>query len=90
MTIADATLGAACGRAWSQPQWAARAAIVTARGALSYADLHRRVGQVAGGLRAAGVEFTQEPVERYGSIDAGFRDPAGNGWKMIQAPRAAA
>ena len=34
---------------------AARAAIVTARGALSYADLHRRVGQVAGGLRAAGV-----------------------------------
>jgi catechol 2,3-dioxygenase-like lactoylglutathione lyase family enzyme len=41
-------------------------------------------------LRAAGVEFTQEPVERYGSIDAGFRDPAGNGWKMIQAPQAAA
>ena len=36
-------------------------------------------------LKAKGVEFTQEPVERYGSIDAGFRDPAGNGWKMIQA-----
>jgi catechol 2,3-dioxygenase-like lactoylglutathione lyase family enzyme len=35
-------------------------------------------------LRAAGVEFTQEPVERYGNVDAGFRDPAGNGWKMIQ------
>jgi catechol 2,3-dioxygenase-like lactoylglutathione lyase family enzyme len=32
-----------------------------------------------------GVEFTQEPVERYGNIDAGFRDPSGNGWKMIQA-----
>ena len=32
-----------------------------------------------------GVEFTQEPVARYGSIDAGFRDPSGNGWKMIQA-----
>jgi hypothetical protein len=32
-----------------------------------------------------GVEFTQEPVERYGSVDAGFRDPSGNGWKMIQA-----
>ena len=31
-----------------------------------------------------GVEFTQEPVERYGSVDAGFRDPAGNGWKLIQ------
>ncbi len=35
-------------------------------------------------MLAAGVEFTQEPVERFGNIDAGFRDPAGNGWKMIQ------
>lgn len=37
--------------------------------------------------QAAGVEFTQEPVERFGSVDAGFRDPAGNGWKLIQARR---
>jgi catechol 2,3-dioxygenase-like lactoylglutathione lyase family enzyme len=36
-------------------------------------------------LRASGVEFTQEPVSRYGSVDAGFRDPSGNGWKMIEA-----
>lgn len=36
-------------------------------------------------MRARGVEFTQEPVERYGTVDAGFRDPSGNGWKMIQA-----
>ncbi|WP_454907670.1 VOC family protein [Variovorax gossypii] len=36
-------------------------------------------------MRELGVEFTQEPMERYGSVDAGFRDPAGNGWKMIQA-----
>jgi catechol 2,3-dioxygenase-like lactoylglutathione lyase family enzyme len=35
--------------------------------------------------RALGVEFTQEPMDRYGSIDAGFRDPSGNGWKMVQA-----
>ena len=35
-------------------------------------------------MLAAGVEFTQEPVERFGNIDAGFRDPSGNGWKMIQ------
>ena len=35
-------------------------------------------------MRAAGVEFTQEPVDRYGTVDAGFRDPSGNGWKMIQ------
>ena len=32
----------------------------------------------------AGVEFTQEPIERYGSVDASFRDPSGNGWKLIQ------
>jgi catechol 2,3-dioxygenase-like lactoylglutathione lyase family enzyme len=38
-------------------------------------------------LKALGVEFTQDPVDRYGSVDAGFRDPAGNGWKMIQAPK---
>jgi catechol 2,3-dioxygenase-like lactoylglutathione lyase family enzyme len=36
-------------------------------------------------FRNLGVEFTQEPTERYGSIDASFRDPSGNGWKMIQA-----
>lgn len=36
-------------------------------------------------LRASGVEFIQEPVERYGAVDAGFRDPSGNGWKMIEA-----
>ncbi len=29
--------------------------------------------------------FTQEPVDRYGTMDAGFRDPSGNGWKMIEA-----
>ena len=34
---------------------------------------------------AKGVEFTQAPVERFGSVDAGFRDPAGNGWKLIQS-----
>ena len=35
-------------------------------------------------MQAAGVEFTQEPVERYGAVDASFRDPSGNGWKMIE------
>ena len=38
-------------------------------------------------MEARGVEFTQEPVSRYGSVDAGFRDPSGNGWKMIEARR---
>lgn len=36
-------------------------------------------------MRAGGVKFTQEPIDRYGTVDAGFRDPSGNGWKMIQA-----
>jgi catechol 2,3-dioxygenase-like lactoylglutathione lyase family enzyme len=36
---------------------------------------------------ARGVEFTQEPMDRYGTVDAGFRDPSGNGWKVIQARR---
>src|SRR3954470_16892849 len=32
-----------------------------------------------------GVEFSQEPIDRYGSVDASFRDPSGNGWKLVQA-----
>lgn len=35
--------------------------------------------------RAKGVEFTQEPISRFGGVDANFRDPSGNAWKMIQA-----
>ena len=38
-------------------------------------------------LRASGVEFTQEPMDRYGNVDAGFRDPSGTGWKMIETRR---
>jgi len=38
-------------------------------------------------MRERGVELTQEPTERYGSVDAGFRDPSGNGWKVVQARR---
>lgn len=36
-------------------------------------------------MQSQGVEFTQEPADRYGSVDASFRDPSGNGWKMIEA-----
>jgi len=35
-------------------------------------------------MRAKGVEFTQEPVSRFGAVDASFRDPSGNGWKLIE------
>ena len=34
---------------------------------------------------AHGVEFTQEPITRFGSVDASFRDPSGNGWKLVEA-----
>ena len=36
-------------------------------------------------MMTLGVEFTQEPIARYGAVDASFRDPSANGWKMIQA-----
>ena len=31
-------------------------------------------------LASKGVEFTQEPISRFGTVDASFRDPAGKGW----------
>jgi len=37
-------------------------------------------------LRAAGVEFTQEPVERFYGIDCGLRDPFGNPIRITQPP----
>ena len=36
-------------------------------------------------LSAKGVEFTQKPISRFGSVDASFRDPSGNGWKLVEA-----
>lgn len=37
-------------------------------------------------LRAQGVEFTQEPTERFYGIDAGLRDPFGNPIRFTQPP----
>jgi catechol 2,3-dioxygenase-like lactoylglutathione lyase family enzyme len=37
-------------------------------------------------LRAAGVEFTQEPVERFYGIDCALRDPFGNPIRFTQPP----
>jgi catechol 2,3-dioxygenase-like lactoylglutathione lyase family enzyme len=37
-------------------------------------------------LRAKGVEFTQEPVERFYGIDCGLRDPFGNPLRFTQPP----
>jgi uncharacterized glyoxalase superfamily protein PhnB len=35
-------------------------------------------------LRSRGVEFTEEPEERPYGIDAGFRDPSGNSFRLTQ------
>ena len=34
--------------------------------------------------RAPASSSRRSPVERYGTVDAGFRDPSGNGWKLIE------
>jgi len=36
-------------------------------------------------LKSRGVEFTQEPTEQPYGIDAGFRDPSGNHFRMTQS-----
>ena len=35
-------------------------------------------------LAARGVEFTQEPTEQPYGLDAGFRDPSGNQFRMVE------
>ena len=36
-------------------------------------------------MQERGVEFTQEPTEQPYGIDAGFRDPSGNHFRMMQS-----
>lgn len=43
-------------------------------------DIHARYDE----LVARGVEFTQEPTEMPYGIDAGFRDPSGNHFRLTQ------
>jgi catechol 2,3-dioxygenase-like lactoylglutathione lyase family enzyme len=35
-------------------------------------------------LKAKGVNMTEEPEERFYGIDAAFRDPSGNHWRLTQ------
>ena len=35
-------------------------------------------------LKARGVEFTQEPAKQPYGVDAGFRDPSGNSFRLMQ------
>ena len=43
-------------------------------------DVHKSYEE----LKSRGVEFTQEPTEQPYGIDAGFRDPSGNHFRMAQ------
>ncbi len=43
-------------------------------------DVHKSYEE----LRSRGVEFSQEPTEQPYGIDAGFRDPSGNHFRMAQ------
>jgi catechol 2,3-dioxygenase-like lactoylglutathione lyase family enzyme len=36
-------------------------------------------------LKSRGVEFGQEPTEQPSGVDAGFRDPSGNNFRMAQS-----
>jgi catechol 2,3-dioxygenase-like lactoylglutathione lyase family enzyme len=35
-------------------------------------------------LRDRGVEFSEEPTEHFYGVDAAFRDPSGNQWRITQ------
>jgi uncharacterized glyoxalase superfamily protein PhnB len=35
-------------------------------------------------LKAKGVDFTEEPTERFYGVDCGFRDPSGVSWRLTQ------
>jgi predicted enzyme related to lactoylglutathione lyase len=37
-------------------------------------------------LKGRGVEFSEEPSERPYGIDAGFHDPSGNSFRLVQPP----
>ena len=49
-------------------------------GALATDDCRRTYEE----LRQKGVDVTEEPEERFYGIDAGFRDPFGNHWRLTQ------
>ncbi len=49
-------------------------------GILAVDDCHAMYDE----LRRRGVEFSEEPTEHFYGVDAAFRDPSGNQWRMTQ------
>jgi uncharacterized glyoxalase superfamily protein PhnB len=67
------------------PEIAAKVRDLLAAGAMPGAIMHTDDCRAAfQELSARGVEFTEEPNERFYGVDAGFRDPSGNGWRLVQ------
>src|SRR4051794_18660301 len=67
------------------PELTAQVQHVMAAGAMAGAILHTDDCRAAyQELSAKGVEFTEEPNERFYGVDAGFRDPSGNSWRLVQ------
>ncbi len=56
------------------------------RGRIAHFAGIRRGGEGPGRVTALakGVEFIEEPEERFHGIDAAFRDPFGNHWRLTQ------
>ena len=57
-----------------------RARLPRASGPCATDDCRRTYAELA----AKGVEMTEEPEERFYGIDAGFRDPFGNHWRLTE------
>jgi catechol 2,3-dioxygenase-like lactoylglutathione lyase family enzyme len=49
-------------------------------GSLTTKDCRKTVAE----LKERGVEITEEPEERFYGVDAGFRDPFGNHWRLTE------
>jgi catechol 2,3-dioxygenase-like lactoylglutathione lyase family enzyme len=81
----DLELAAMPPGAGNEPELGRRVGEVLALGGLSGCIL--QTDDVHGDyerLKAAGVEFTEEPTQRFYGIDCGFRDPSGNAWRRTQ------
>jgi catechol 2,3-dioxygenase-like lactoylglutathione lyase family enzyme len=58
---------------------------LVAKGVLGPGSLVTRdCRKTAAELKARGVEFLEEPEERFYGVDAGFRDPFGNHWRLTE------
>jgi catechol 2,3-dioxygenase-like lactoylglutathione lyase family enzyme len=64
---------------------AAQIRVLVAKGVLGPGSLVTKdCRKTTAELKERGVEFTDEPEERFYGVDAGFRDPFGNHWRLTE------